>query len=136
MDDTAGARHLRPLAAIPIIGPLKRGNSRPPKSQRVPCTPLANGPHARSHPQPRIVADRQVVVPGVGVELRDVGNCRRILPARGRDWIAKVGDATISAQEFAEAYDRTLSSFSASLGQPIDREQARALGLPARRWIS
>ena len=52
-------------------------------------------------------------------------------PSRGRDWIAKVGDATISAQEFAEAYDRTLSSFSASLGQPIDREQARALGLPA-----
>ena len=52
-------------------------------------------------------------------------------PARGRDWIAKVGDATISAQEFAEVYDRTLRSFSASLGQPIDREQARALGLPA-----
>ncbi|HOT82885.1 MAG TPA: SurA N-terminal domain-containing protein, partial [Candidatus Defluviicoccus seviourii] len=52
-------------------------------------------------------------------------------PARGRDWIAKVGDATISAQEFAEVYDRTLHSFSASLGQPIDREQARALGLPA-----
>ena len=52
-------------------------------------------------------------------------------PSRGRDWIAKVGDATISAQEFAEVYDRTLRSFSASLGQPIDREQARALGLPA-----
>ena len=52
-------------------------------------------------------------------------------PSRGRDWIAKVGDVTISEQEFAAVYDRTLSSFSASLGQPIDREQARALGLPA-----
>jgi peptidyl-prolyl cis-trans isomerase D len=52
-------------------------------------------------------------------------------PSRGRDWIAKIGDVTISEQAFAEVYDRTLKSFSASLGQPIDREQARALGLPA-----
>lgn len=52
-------------------------------------------------------------------------------PSRGRDWIAKVGDVTISEQAFAEVYERTLRSFSASLGQQIDRDQARALGLPA-----
>lgn len=52
-------------------------------------------------------------------------------PSRGRDWIAKVGDVTISQNAFAEVYDRTLRNFGASIGQPIDREQARALGLPA-----
>lgn len=46
-----------------------------------------------------------------------------------RQWIAKVGDITISPQAFSQAFDRTVRRVGDAMGQPIDRVQAQALGL-------
>lgn len=51
-------------------------------------------------------------------------------PGRFRhDWIARVGDVTVSPDEFAQNLDRTVRGVGEAMGTPIDREQARALGL-------
>lgn len=51
-------------------------------------------------------------------------------PGRGdRQWIAKVGDGTITPEAFSQAFDRTARRVSEAIGRPIDRSQAQALGL-------
>lgn len=47
-----------------------------------------------------------------------------------RTTVAKVGSQEISAQDFLRAYDRRIKQIEAQLGQPLDRSQAAALGLP------
>ena len=46
------------------------------------------------------------------------------------DWAAKVGGEKIPASVFQEEYRTTLQRLGATLGRPIDAEQARAFGLP------
>lgn len=51
-------------------------------------------------------------------------------PGRGADWAAKVGGEKIPTSVFQEEYRTTLQRLGASLGRPVDPEQARAFGLP------
>ncbi len=48
----------------------------------------------------------------------------------GRTTVASIGSDEISAQDFLRAYDRRIRQIETRLGQPIDRSQAAALGLP------
>lgn len=43
-----------------------------------------------------------------------------------------VGDVKIEPQEFTDAFNREMRRFSQAIGQPLDREQARAFGLVDR----
>ena len=53
---------------------------------------------------------------------------------RGRSDTAliKVGEIEIQSQEFTEAFNREMRRMGQAIGQPIDREQARAFGLVDR----
>lgn len=51
-------------------------------------------------------------------------------PGGRADWAAKVGGEKIPASVFHEEYRTTLQRLGATLGRPIDAEQARAFGLP------
>lgn len=51
-------------------------------------------------------------------------------PGSRADWAAKVGGEKIPASVFHEEYRTTVQRLGATLGRPIDAEQARAFGLP------
>ena len=46
--------------------------------------------------------------------------------------LVSVGDVKIQPQEFTDAYNREMRRMSQAIGQPLDREQARAFGLVER----
>lgn len=52
-------------------------------------------------------------------------------PGRGGDWLAKVGDTTISSTEYTRSYRQALQRLSRTFGQTVSDEQARAFGLPS-----
>jgi peptidyl-prolyl cis-trans isomerase D len=51
-------------------------------------------------------------------------------PSQGPDWVAEVGDTTVSTDDFRDAYGQAMRQHRATFGQTISPEQARALGLP------
>ena len=51
-------------------------------------------------------------------------------PGSRADWVARVGGEKIPTSVFQEEYRTTLQRLGASLGRPVDAEQARAFGLP------
>jgi peptidyl-prolyl cis-trans isomerase D len=51
-------------------------------------------------------------------------------PGRGASWAAKVGDVTISEESLTSEYRDGLRRLGQVLGQPVEPEQARQLGLP------
>lgn len=51
-------------------------------------------------------------------------------PGGGTDWAAEVDGERIPASVYQEEYRAALRRLGSTLGQPIDAEQARALGLP------
>lgn len=53
-----------------------------------------------------------------------------VSPSREPDWAARVGDVTISTDAFNDEYRDVIARLSRSIGAPIDREEAAALGLP------
>lgn len=51
-------------------------------------------------------------------------------PGRLRqDWIVRVGNVTVSPDQFAQTLDRAVRGVGEAMGTPLDRTQARALGL-------